>query len=149
MCMQNLSKIFLKSYKQFSLFHNLDLGKASIWQSLELDLVNVIEYAISAKNLHTVLEIGPVSHFQNLDLGKASTEHMAFGNPSGWVLSISMCVQNFYQNISHGSRVMGNFHVFTVWTSAKPRPMDSGILQSLGLDLININGHAKFHQTIP
>ena len=69
--------------------------------------------------------------------------HMVFGNSFGWVLSISMCVQNFYPNIPYGPRIMGNFHVFTHWTSAKPRPMDNGILQSLGLDLVSINGHAK------
>ena len=75
--------------------------------------------------------------------------HMAFENPFGWVLSISMCVQILYPNILYGSRVTDNFHVFTIWTSAKPRPMDNDILQSLGLDFVNINGHAKFHQTIP
>ena len=45
----------------------------------------------------------------------------------------------------------GHFHFFffRIWTSAKPRPMTNGILQSLGLDLVNINVCAKFHHNIP
>ena len=65
-----------------------------------------------------VLKIGPVSHFQNLDLAKPRP-HMVFENPFGLVLAISMCVQILYLNIPYGLRVTGNFHVFTIWTSAK------------------------------
>ena len=50
----------------------------------------------------------------------------------------------FYPNIPYGSKVKGNFNFFTIWTSAKPRPMENGILQSLGLDLVNINVYGKF-----
>ena len=63
------------------------------------------------------------------------------------LVSINMYA-NSYQNIPYGSRVMGNFHFFTVWTSAKPPLMENGIWQS-GLDLVNINVYAEFDQTIP
>ena len=55
-----------------------------------------------------------------------------------------MCVHNFYLNILYGSRVMGNFHVFTIWTLAKLRPMNNDSFQFLWLDLVNINWHANF-----
>ena len=55
----------------------------------------------------------------------------------------------FYQNIPYGSIVMDNFHFFTFWTSAKPQPMEHGIWQSPGLDIISINVCVKFHQNIP
>ena len=67
---------------------------------------------------HSVQEIGPFSLFQNLELGKTSTEdkchfaivslfsefeprqklnqsQMSFDNLMGYILSISMCMQNF------------------------------------------------------
>ena len=64
----------------FSLFQNLELGKASTdkknvsSQSLGLDLVNINVYAKVFKIFHSVQEIGPYSLFQNLALGKASTD---------------------------------------------------------------------------
>ena len=95
---------------------------------------------------HSVQEIRPFSLFQNLALGKASTDdkcqfaivslfsefeprqklnqsQMSFDNLMGYILSISICMQNF---------------------SAKPRPMKKVISQSLGLDLVNINVYEQF-----
>ena len=90
----------------FSLFQNLELGTAStdvkchfsiswtrFWQSLCLDHVNNKGYTNFIKIYQ---EIGPVSPFsefkprQNLDLSQ-----MPFDNPIGYILSISMCMQNF------------------------------------------------------
>ena len=81
MCMQNFITIFFTSLEigPFSLFQNLELGKASTdknvsSQSLGLDLVNINVYAKFIKIFHSVQEIGPFSLFQNLALGKASTD---------------------------------------------------------------------------
>ena len=41
------------------------------------------------------------------------------------------------------------FSLFRIWRSAKPRPMIYIILQSLGLDVVNIIAYAKFYQNIP
>ena len=41
---------------------------------------------------------------------------------------------NFYQNIPYGSRVKGNLHFLTIWTSAKPRLMEN--LVSIGYQVI-------------
>ena len=96
---------------------------------------------------HSVQEIGPLSLFQNLDLGEANAI----------LQSLRLCLvklnvnvyAKFYQNIFCGSRVMGNFLFFTIWTSAKPRQMENSIRQSRRLDLVNINVYAKFHQNVP
>ena len=92
--------------------------------------------------------IGPVSLFsefeprQNLDLSQIS-----FDNLTGYILSISMCMQNFI-TIFFTILEIGPFSVFRIWSSAKPRPIKSVILQSLGLDLVNINVYAKVYQNI-
>ena len=81
MCMQNFITIFftVQEIGPFSLFQNLELGKASTdknvsSQSLGLDLVNINVYAKVIKIFHSVQEIGLFSLFQNLALGKASTD---------------------------------------------------------------------------
>ena len=84
---------------------------------------------------------GPVSRFsefeprQNLDQSQ-----MSFDN----ILSISMCMQNF---ITIFFTVQENFS--RIWSSAKPRPIKNVRSQSLGLDLVKINVHAKVYQNIP
>ena len=71
---------------------------------------------------------------------------MAFDNPLGYILSLSMRMQNF---ILHSVQKIGPFSLFRIWSSAKPRPLINVILQSLGLDLVNINLYAKVYQNIP
>ena len=44
---------------------------------------------------------------------------------------------------------IGHFHFFRIWRSAKPQPIKEVILQSLGLDLVNINVYTKVYQNIP
>ena len=39
--------------------------------------------------------------------------------------------------------------IFTIWSSAKPRPMKNVISQSVGLVLVIINVYAKVYQNIP
>ena len=72
---------------------------------------------------------------------------MSFDYLMGYIMSISMCMQNFI-TIFHSVQE-GHFHFFRIWSSAKPRPMKNVISQSLGLDLVNINVYAKVYQNIP
>ena len=80
---------------------------------------------------------------QNLDLSQIS-----FDNLIGYILSISMCMQNFI-TIFFTVLEIGHFHFFRIWSSAKPRPIKNVSPQSLGLDLVNINVYAKVYQNIP
>ena len=80
MCMQNFITVFhsVQEIGPFSLFQNLELGKASIdekghSQSLGLDLVNINFYAKVYQNIPLSLR-DKFSLFQNLALGKASTD---------------------------------------------------------------------------
>ena len=98
---------------------------------------------------HSVQEIAPLRLFQNLELGKASTDekcHFAIS----WARSCQyQCLRNKLSKYSAQFKRYGNFHFFGIWRSAKPRPMINDILQFLELDLVNINVSAKFYQTIP
>ena len=100
----------------------------------------------SIKVLHSVQEIRPFSLFQNLALGKASTDdkchftivslflefktrqklnqsQMSFDNLMGYILSTSMCMQNFI-TIFHSVQEKAPLSLFfRIWSSAKPRPM--------------------------
>ena len=83
-------------------FHNL-LGKILIISMFTQKSINIF---------HSVQETRPFSLFQNLALGKASTDdkchfaivslfqnlnqsQMSFDNLTGYILSISICMQNF------------------------------------------------------
>ena len=124
----------------------------------------------SIKIFYSVQEIRPFSHFQNLALGKASTDdrcqfaivslfsefepqqklnqsQVSFDNLMGYILTISMCMQNFI-TIFHTVQEIAPLSFFRIWSSAKPRPVKSVISQSLGLDFVNINVYAKFHHNI-
>ena len=98
---------------------------------------------------HSVQEIAPVSLFQNLELGKASTKekcHFAIS----WARSCQyQCLRKSLSKYSTQFKRQGNFHFFRIWSSAKPRPMLNVISQSCGLDLVNINVYAKIYQNIP
>ena len=96
-----------------------------------------------------VQEIGPVSHFsefeprQNLDQSQ-----MSFDNLIGYILSISMCMQNFITIL---------FTVQEIWSFSRFQNLELGKAstdknvssQSLGLDLVNVNVYAKVYQNIP
>ena len=148
MYMQNFSKIVLLVQELWVIFtiwtsakHRLmenGTSWARAWQWLRVcDFIKIF---------HTVLEIGPVSYVQNLDLCKASTTHgiwksLRLAGSCQYQCVCKFSIQTFFM-------VQGLRTVFTIWTSAEPRPIDNDILQSHGLDFVNINGHAKFHQTI-
>ena len=90
--------------------------------------------------------IGPVSLFsefeprQNLDLSQIS-----FDNLTGYILSISMCMKNCI-TIFFTVLQIGPFSLFSEFGA---RPIKNVILQSLGLDLVNIYVYAKVYQNIP
>ena len=97
----------------------------------------------------TVLEIGPFSLFQNLELGKASTDNKCQFTIS-WVRSCQyQCLRKSLSKYSTQFKRQGHFHFFKIWQSAKSRPIINVILQFLGLDLFNIKLSAKYYQNIP
>ena len=59
---------------------------------------------------HMVQELGPVSLFQNDDLGKASTKTNGIWQSVQLGLININVYTKFYPNIPYSSRVMGNFH---------------------------------------
>ena len=59
------------------------------------------------------------------------------------------CLRNSLSKYSSQLKRWDHFHFFRIWRSAKPRPMINVILQSLELDLVNINVSARFYQNIP
>ena len=182
MCKQNFITIFFTvlEIRPFSLFQNLELGKAStdekchftiswarscLYQYLRKSLSKYSTQFKRSLSLNfitiffTVLEIGPFSLFQNLALGKASTDdkchfvipwdrsfqyqcvckslskyskrfkslislfsefeprlnlyhsQMPFDYLFGYIMSISMCMQNFII-IFHSVQEIGPFSLF-------------------------------------
>ena len=101
MCMQNFITIFhsVQEIGPFSLFQNLELGKASIdekviSQSLGLDLVNINVYAKVYQNIplrdRAIFTFSEFEPWQRL-----GQSQMTFDNLLGYILSISMRMQNF------------------------------------------------------
>ena len=176
---QTSIKILLsvQEIRPFSLFQNLALGKASTDDKCHFAIVslfsefeplqNLNQPQVSFDNLmgyilsismcmqnfttifHSVQEIAPLSLFQNLELGKASTKekwHFAMS----WARSCQyQCLRNSLSKYSTQFQRKGYFHFFRIWRSAKPRPMINVFFQFLELDLVNINVSAKFNQNIP
>ena len=98
---------------------------------------------------HSVQDIGPFSIFQNLELGKASTDENVISQSLRLDLVNINIYAEVYQNIPLSSRDTAIFIFVRIWRSAKPRPTINVISQSLGLDVVNINAYAKFYQNIP
>ena len=97
----------------------------------------------------TVLEIGSISLFQNLELGKASTDKK-YQFAISWARSCQyQCLRKSLLKYSTQFKRQGHFHFFRFWHSAKPLTMINVILQFLGLELFNIKLSAKFYQNIP
>ena len=124
-----------------SLFQNLELGKASTNEKrpFAISWARSFQYQCLRKKsiniFHSVQEIRPFSLFQNLALSKASTDNkchfaivslfsefeprqklnqsqMSFDNLMGYILSISMCMQNFI-TIFHLVQVIGPLSLFS------------------------------------
>ena len=112
--------------------------------------VNINVYAKFHHHIfHSVQEIGPFSLFQNLELGKASTDEKCHFAISWARYCQYQCLCKSLSKYSTEFKRYGYFHFFSIWRSAKPRPMINVISQSLGLDVVNINMYAKFYQNIP
>ena len=127
---QKSIKIFhsVQEIKQFSLFQNLVLGKASIDDKCHLAIVSLF------------------SEFEPRQ--KLNQSQMSFDNLTGYILSISMCMQNFI-TIFHSVQEIAPLSLFQNLELGKARPTKNVISQSLGLDLVNINVYAKVYQNIP
>ena len=126
----------------------------------------------SIKIFHSVQEIRPVSLFQNLALGEASTDdkcyfatvapfseykprqklnqsQVSFDSLMGYILSISMGMQNFI-TIFHSVQKIAPLSLFLEFGARQSLDQWKNVIsQSLGLDLININVYATVYQNIP
>ena len=125
----------------------------------------------SIKIFHSVQEIRPFSRFQNLALGKASTDNkchfaivslfsefepwqklnqsqVSFDNLMGYILSLSMCMQNFIA-IFHSVQEIAPLSLFQYLEIGKASTNENVILRSLWLDLVNIKVYATVYQNIP
>ena len=102
-CMQNFITIFFTvlEIRPFSLFQNLELGKASTIknvssQSLRLDLVNINVYAKVYQNIPLCSRDRAFFTFSEFEpRQRLGQSQMIFVNPLGYILSISMRMQNF------------------------------------------------------
>ena len=104
---------------------------------------------IFRKIFFTILEIGPFSLFQNLELGKASTDKNVSWQSLGLDLVNINVYAKVYQNIPLNSRNMAIFTFIQNLAPGKASTDDNCHLQILGLDLFNIKLSAKFYQNIP
>ena len=147
MCMQNFITIFLTVQ---------EIGPFSLWSSekprpiknvssqfLGLDHVSqmlfdylmgyILSISMCMQNFITrfylVQEIAPLSLFQNLELGKASTDEKCHFAISWARFCQYQVYAKVYQDIPLSSRDRAIFHFFRNWRSAKPRPMINVILQ--------------------
>ena len=126
---QKSIKIFhsVQEIRLFWLFQNLALGKAST--------VDKCHFAI-------------VSLFSEFDLGKSSTNLKCHLTISWGTSCQFQCVCKISSKCFFSSRDSAIIFFFRISSSAKPRPMKYVILQSLGLDLVNINVYATVYQNI-
>ena len=117
MCMQNFITIFhsIQEIEPFSLFQNLELGKAS---------TNFITL------FFTFLEIGHF-HFSRI-WSSAKTRPIEYVGLQS--LGLDQCLRKSLSKYSTQFKRKGHFHFFRIRHSAKPRPMINVILQFLGLD---------------
>ena len=117
MYMQNFIIIYhsVQEIGPFSLFQNLELGKASteknvISQSLGLDLVNINVYAKVYQNISLNSRDRAIFTFSEFEpRQRLGQSQMIIDNLLGYILSISMRVQN-YQTIPNCLRVIEIFH---------------------------------------
>ena len=73
---------------------------------------------------------------------------MSFDNLIGYIVSISMCMQNFI-TVFLTVQEMGPFSLFQNLELGKASTDKNVSSQSLGPDLVNINVYAKVYQNVP
>ena len=152
---QKFIKIFhsVKEKGPFSRFQNLAFGKASNDDKCHFAIpwARSCQYQCVCKILSRYFKrfksyISLFSEYeprQNLDGSQMSFDYLI-----GYIMSISMCMQNFI-TVFHSVQEIGPFSLYRIWSSVQPRPMKNVISQSLGLDLDNINVYAEVYQYIP
>ena len=134
-------------FSEFEPRQNLDLSQISFDNLIGYILSNSMCMQNFITVFFTIIVIGPFSLFQNLELGKASTDKKM---PISWARSCQyQCLRKSLTKYSTQFKRQGHFHFFRIWHSAKSRQMINVILQFLGLDLFNIKLSAKFYQNIP
>ena len=163
----------VQEIRPFSLFQNLVLGKASTDDKCHFAIVSLssefeprqkliqsqmsfehfMGYILSISTrmqnfitlFHSVQEIAPLSLFQNLALGKASTNDKCHFAIELDLVNINVSAK-FYQNISNGLRV--KFHCFQNLNLGKTSTNPKCHL-TISWDTSCINVYAKFHYNIP
>ena len=97
-------------------FQNLNLDQSQV--SFDNLIGYILSISMSMQNFitifFTVQEIRPFSLFQNLDLGKASTDEHVSSQSLGLVLVIINVYAKAYQNIPHSSRDRAIFTFFRI-----------------------------------
>ena len=168
----------VQEIRPFSLFQNFALGKASTDDKCHFAIVSlfsefeprqklnqsqmsfnylmgyILSISMCMRNFitifHSFQEIAPLSlFFQNLELGKASTNekcHFAIICDRSCQYQ---CLRNSLPKYSLSLRDRAILPFFRIWRSAKHRSTINVILQFFALDLVNINVSAKFYQNIP
>ena len=102
------------------------------------------------KIFHSVQEIGPLSLFQNLALGKASTDDKChFAIFLGLDLFNIKLSAKFYQNIPNGLRISFTFSFKFEPRETLTNPKCHLTISWARLHLVNTNVYAKFHHNIP
>ena len=159
MSMQNCIKIYQKvqGIGPISLFSEFEFEPRQNLDLSQISFDNLIGYNLSKSMcmqnfitmFFTVLEIGPFSLFQNLELGKASNDKKCQFTIASARSCQYQCLRKGLSKYSTQFKRQGHFHFFKIWHSAKPRPIINVILQFLGLDLFKIKLSTKFYQNIP
>ena len=136
------------TFSEFGARQSLDRWKMS-FRNLLGQILSISMFTQKfIKIFHTIQKIGPFSLFQNLALGKASTDDKCnFQFLELDLVNINVSAK-FYQNIPNGVKVKLSLF-FRIWTTAKPRPIQNVIWLSHGLHHVNINVYAIFHHNIP
>ena len=119
-----------------------------ILQFLELDLVNINVTAKFYQNIPNGLRV-KFHFFQNLNLGKTSTNPKSHLTISWATSCIYQCVWKNFITIFHSVQEIWPFALFQNSELGKASTDENVISQSLGLDLVYINVYAKIYQNIP
>ena len=115
---------------KFTFFQNLD----RIWQFLCLGHVNIIVYAKYYQIFQKVQEIGPFHFFFRI---WTSAKPLPMTIPCQY-----QCICTISSYYCWRDRAI---FTFRIRSSAKPRPMINVSLQTLRLDLVNINVSSTFY----
>ena len=145
----NVSAKFCQNISLFSEFEprqNLDQSQ----MSFDYLMGYIMSISMCMQNFitifHSIQERGPFSLFQNLKLGKDSTDkkcHFAIS----WARSCQyQCLRKSLSKYSTQFEKYGHFHFLAL---CKASTDDKCHFQFLELDLVNISVSAKFFQNIP